>query len=126
MSNINKVMDFIGKWESQDIEGILSTFSDNPFYHNVPMAPLTSKESIREFLTGLMGPVTKVQWQGLFIAEDANGAVLTERVDTFEFGDKRLSVPLMGTFEFKDDKLVRWRDYFDLADFEGQMAALQT
>ncbi len=125
MSNINKVMDFIGKWESQDIEGILSTFSDDPFYHNIPMAPLTSKESIREFVEGFMVPVTKVRWQVLFIAEDEGGVVLTERIDTFEFGEKSISLPVMGTFEFNGDQLVRWRDYFDMADFEAQMAALQ-
>ena len=124
MSNIDKVMNFIGKWESQDIEGILSTFSDDPFYHNVPMEPLTSKDGIREFVEGFMGPVTKVQWQVLFIAEDEKGVVLTERIDTFEFGDKSISLPVMGTFEFEGDELVRWRDYFDLGDFQNQMAAL--
>ena len=31
----------------------------------------------------------------------------------------------MGTFEFESGKLVKWRDYFDLATFELQMAALQ-
>jgi limonene-1,2-epoxide hydrolase len=117
-------MNFIDKWESQDIDGIISTFSDHPFYHNVPMEPLTSKGSIREFVEGFLRPVTKVQWQVLFIAEDVKGVVLTERIDTFEFGGKSVSLPLMGTFEFEGDKLVRWRDYFDLSDFEGQMAAL--
>ena len=125
MSNISKVMDFIGKWESQDIEGIMSTFSDAPFYHNVPMEPLTSADSIREFVEGFMGPVTGVRWQVLFIAEDEKGVVLTERIDSFEFGDKGISLPVMGTFEFEGDKLARWRDYFDMADFEAQMAALQ-
>jgi limonene-1,2-epoxide hydrolase len=31
----------------------------------------------------------------------------------------------MGTFEFEGDSLVKWRDYFDLREFENQMAALQ-
>jgi limonene-1,2-epoxide hydrolase len=125
VSNTNKVMEFIAKWEAQDVEGIISSFSDNPFYHNIPMAPLTTKESIRGFVEPFLGAVTKVEWKVLFIAEDENGAVLTERVDNFEFGDKLVSVPIMGTFEFEGDKLVRWRDYFDLAEFERQMAALQ-
>jgi limonene-1,2-epoxide hydrolase len=125
VSNINKVLEFIAKWEAQDVEGIISSFSDSPFYHNVPMEPLTSKESIREFIVPLLQPATNVEWQVLFIAEDKNGVVLTERVDIFEFGDKRVSLPLMGTFEFEGDKLLRWRDYFDLRDLETQMAALQ-
>ena len=59
------------------------------------------------------------------IAEDENGVVLTERVDTFVFGDKRVVMPVMGTFEFDNDKLINWRDYFDLQEFERQMAALE-
>ena len=56
----------------------------------------------------------------LHIAE-ANGAVLTERVDNFVMGDgKPLSLPVMGTFEVEQGKIVAWRDYFDLATFTQQ------
>ena len=72
-----------------------------------------------------MEPVTEVKWEVSFIAEDENGVVMTERVDTFIYGDKRISLPVMGTFEFEGDSLVKWRDYFDLREFENQMAALQ-
>lgn len=125
MTNTEKVMEFIGKWEARDVEAIVSAFAEDPFYHNVPMEPLTSKQSIREFVEPFLAEVTRVEWQVRFIAEDDNGVVLTERVDIFEFGDKRVALPLMGTFEFEGDKLKRWRDYFDLRDFETQMAALQ-
>ena len=125
MSNIDKVRAFIAKWEARDVEGIMNTFSDTPFYHNIPMAPLTSKEAIRAFIEPFMAPVTKVQWTVHFIAEDANGVVLTERVDAFHYGDKRIALPVMGSFEFEGHKLVKWRDYFDLREFETQAAALQ-
>ena len=125
MSNIEKVREFIAKWEAQDVDGIMASFSDNPFYHNIPMEPLTSKESIRNFIEPFLKPVTKVTFETLFIAEDDNGVVLTERIDSFVFGDKKISLPVMGTFELVDGKIVRWRDYFDLRDFETQMAALQ-
>ena len=126
MSNTQLVRDFIAKWEARDVEGILDTFSDTPFYHNIPMEPLTSKDAIRAFIEPFLKPVTGVTWTVHFIAEDGNGAVLTERVDAFEFGDKRIALPVMGTFEFEDGKLARWRDYFDLREFENQMAALQS
>ena len=79
----------------------------------------------RTFIEPFMAPVTKVAWTVHFIAEDANGVVLTERVDAFYYGDKRIALPVMGTFEFQGDKLVKWRDYFDLREFENQAAALQ-
>ncbi|MEM6580055.1 MAG: limonene-1,2-epoxide hydrolase family protein [Pseudomonadota bacterium] len=125
MTNSERVMAFIGKWEDRDVDGIVATFADTPYYHNVPMEPLTTKDSIREFIEGFMGTVTAVKWDVLTIAETDQGVVMTERVDRFEFGDKSIDLPLMGTFEFEGDKLVRWLDYFDLGDFERQMAALQ-
>lgn len=125
MSNIDHVRDFIAKWEAKDVEGILGTFADEPFYHNMPMDPLTSKEAIRKFIAPFLEPVTAVEWTVHFIAEDENGVVLTERTDAFVFGDKRIALPVMGTFEFDGGKLVKWRDYFDLREFENQMAKLE-
>jgi limonene-1,2-epoxide hydrolase len=125
MSNIKLVQNFIAKWEAKDVEGILATFSDTPFYHNIPMDPLTSKDAIRKFVEPFLVPVTKVEFRVDFIAEDSAGVVMTERVDIFLFGEKRISLPVMGTFEFVDGKLAKWRDYFDLREFETQMAALQ-
>ncbi len=125
MSNTAKVLEFIAQWEAMNVDGIMSFFSDTPFYHNMPMDPLTSKESIRAFIESFMEPVSAVRWEMHFIAEDDNGVVLTERTDSFRFGDKGISVPVMGTFEIVDGKLAKWRDYFDLRDFEAQMAALQ-
>jgi limonene-1,2-epoxide hydrolase len=48
--------------------------------------------------------------------------VLTERVDNFDLaGGKKLSLPVMGTFEIENGKIQAWRDYFDLATFTSQM-----
>ncbi len=126
MSNLAKVQDFIAKWEARDVDGIIAAFADEPFYHNMPMEPLTSKAAIRAFIAPFLEPASRVEWTVHFIAEDANGVVLTERTDAFEFGQQRIALPVMGTFEFVDGKLSKWRDYFDLREFEQQMAALQS
>lgn len=126
MSNIDEVRNFIAKFEALDVKGILATFSDNAFYHNIPMEPLNGIDAIRGFIEPFMEPITEISWALHFIAEDDNGVVMTERVDTFVFGDKQIVMPVMGTFEFENGKLIRWRDYFDMRDFENQMAALQS
>lgn len=126
MSNLENVRDFIAKWEARDVDGIVAAFSDDPCYHNIPMEPLTSKAAIRAFIAPFLEPATRVEWTVHFIAEDANGVVLTERTDAFEFGLQRIALPVMGTFEFSDGKLSKWRDYFDMREFEIQMAALQS
>lgn len=125
MSNKEKVLEFISKFEALDVQGIMATFSDNAFYHNIPMEPLIGIDKIRGFIEPFMEPITEISWDLLSIAEDDDGVVLTERVDTFVFGDKQVVMPVMGTFGFENGKLVKWRDYFDLKTFEVQMAALQ-
>ena len=125
MSNIDKVREFIAKFEALDVQGIMETFAANAFYHNIPMEPLNGITAIRGFIAPFMQPITEISWEVICIAEDENGVVLTERVDTFVFGEKRVVMPVMGTFEFENDKLINWRDYFDLQEFERQMAALQ-
>ncbi len=37
-------------------------------------------------------------------------------------GDKNLALPVMGVFEIQDGKIAAWRDYFDLATLNQQMA----
>ena len=44
----------------------------------------------------------------------AGTVVLTERVDHVDFDGKRVDARVMGVFETVGDKLVAWRDYFDL------------
>lgn len=126
MSNIEKTLGFIAKFEALDTEGVMNTFSKDAFYHNIPMEPLSGIDAIRGFIEPFMEPITAISWAIHFIAEDKNGVVLTEREDTFVFGEKQIVMPVMGSFEFENNKLVKWRDYFDLNDFDTQMAALQS
>ncbi|MDA0761874.1 MAG: limonene-1,2-epoxide hydrolase, partial [Proteobacteria bacterium] len=63
-----------------------------------------------------------VDWVTLNIAANGN-VVLTERLDKFKMsGGKDVAVPVMGTFEIRDQKIIAWRDYFDLNTFVSQMA----
>lgn len=55
-----------------------------------------------------------------FVAIAANGnTVLTERIDHLEKADgsKIASLPVSGTLEVRDGKIVRWSDYFDPRPF---------
>jgi limonene-1,2-epoxide hydrolase len=50
------------------------------------------------------------------------GVVMNERTDRFKIGPKWVEAPVMGIFELRDGKIAAWRDYFDLAGFQKQMA----
>jgi limonene-1,2-epoxide hydrolase len=122
VSNIQKVRDFIAAWEARDIDRILSQMSPDVFYHNIPMEPLIGRDAVRAMLVGFLGNATEVQWTIHHVAETPSGVVLTERTDDFQMGPKRLSLRVMGTFEFRDGLIFSWRDYFDLGQFQSQMA----
>ena len=47
--------------------------------------------------------------------------VMTERVDVFTFVNGRIALPVSGTFEVRDGKIVAWRDYFDMNQFVSQL-----
>ena len=119
-----RVVAMIEGWNQKDLDAIVECFASDAVYHNIPMEAVHGAEAIRESLTGFLAMANEIQWDILNIAEDANGVVLTERVDRFRIGEKWLSVPVMGTFEVSDDQITAWRDYFDLADFQSQMAAI--
>lgn len=126
MSNIERVLSFIAKWEERDVEGIVESFIDSGVYHNMPMEPIAGKEDIRAFVTEFLSTVCDAEWEVIHIVEGEGGVVLTERVDSFEYGKgKKVSIPVMGTFEFSGDKIAKWRDYFDLASFTSQMKKLR-
>jgi limonene-1,2-epoxide hydrolase len=95
--------------------------AEDIFYHNVPMAPITGREAARAMLKG-MGEMEAVNWELLAIAENGE-VVMTERIDGFTFkGGKKIALPLMGIFRIRNGQIVEWKDYFDLGDFQRQMA----
>jgi len=47
------------------------------------------------------------------LAEDGD-TVLTERVDEITANGVTAPVPVMGTFEIRNGRIVQWRDYFDM------------
>jgi len=125
MSNIQIVKDFTQAWNDRDLEGILNRFTEDAFYHNIPMDPMIGRDAIRAGLEAFVGMVEEVDWEILAIAEDSSGRVLTERIDNFKNSKGTMSLPVMGTFEIENGKIAKWRDYFDMGQFQTEMAKLQ-
>ena len=123
MSNTEIVSSFIASWEARDVDAIMSFFADGAIYHNMPLPKLTGHEQIRAFIAPFVGQADKVAWEVLNSAENAAGAVLTERVDRFVMKNgKEICIEVMGIFELVDGKIASWRDYFDLKTFRDQQA----
>lgn len=122
--NISIVKEFIGKWEARDTDGLVAMVADDLFYHNIPMDPIESPEALRAFAAPMLEMASEVDWVIYHISECADGTVMTERLDRFCINGKWLEIKLMGAFEIKDGKIWKWRDYFDLGQFQAGMAAI--
>ncbi len=116
------VLQLIDGFNQMDMDAIADCFTDDAVYHNMPMEPVVGRGNIRASLEPFVAGATKIQWDVLSIAENAQGHVLTERVDRFEIGGNWIAVEVMGICEVADGKITAWRDYFDLARFQQQMA----
>jgi limonene-1,2-epoxide hydrolase len=115
------VNEFCKAWARLNIDQIMDFFTDDAVYHNIPMKPAAGKDTIRKTIEGLMKGTTWLEFKILHSASSGN-VVFNERVDSFEAGGKRVSLPVMGVFETTSNgKIKAWRDYFDLKMFTDQM-----
>jgi limonene-1,2-epoxide hydrolase len=96
-------------------------FTDDAVYHNIPMDPVKGRETIMKVLGGMGTSMKSAGWDVIHQVADGN-VVMNERVDRFKVGEKDVAVRVVGVFEVRGDKIAAWRDYFDLAEFQKQMA----
>jgi len=112
---------FCQAWKDVDLDAIVAFFAEDAVYHNIPLAPVTGRDAIRDTIAGFTGGVESIEFEVLHIAAAGN-VVLTERVDRFVTPDRTMALPVMGTFEVVDGLITAWRDYFDLNQFLGQLS----
>ncbi len=120
-SNTGMVLEFIAAWSRRDLTEIMSYLSPDCVYHNIPFAPVAGRAEIKAIIGPLLARSSEVEWIVRQIGTSPIGAVLTERLDRFRIGNKWVEIPVMGTFELVDNRIVAWRDYFDAAQFHAQM-----
>jgi limonene-1,2-epoxide hydrolase len=119
---IEIVRRFCAVWSNVDPDEIAEFFTDDAVYHNIPMDPLTGRDTIKSFIAGFAGGAEQIDFRVRNIVADGD-VVLTERVDVFVMPNGKVELPVMGTFEVRDGKIAAWRDYFDMKQFMDQMSA---
>jgi limonene-1,2-epoxide hydrolase len=108
------VRQFCDTFEKHDAEALRPFLTDDVVYHNIPMDPVIGVEDTVAFLAGFLGMCDRMVIETTHLAVRGD-VVLTERIDTFTVGGKDTALPVMGTFEIRDGKIAKWRDYFDMA-----------
>lgn len=113
---------FIDHWNRRDIDAIVDALSEDIEYQNLPLPAMHGRDAVRAFITPNLRRVTRMEWITRSLAVSLDSCrVLTERTDNFHFGDRCVSVPVMGVFEFRGALIARWRDYADIGHFVQQM-----
>lgn len=110
---------FVAAVNAKDVTAIMAFFAEDAVYHNMPNQPIRGTVAIRRAIESFVNPASKIDWEIVRMAETRN-AVLTERVDRFTMNGKEVALPVMGSFELANGKIIAWRDYFDLATWQRQ------
>lgn len=105
-------------------EGLLSAIhthcADTCRWENTGLPTAENKAAMVATMQGFIDGFGLDRMVVEFVAIAASGnTVLTERIDHLEKADgsKIISLPVSGTLELRDGKIVRWSDYFDPRPF---------
>ncbi|MDE3094886.1 MAG: nuclear transport factor 2 family protein [Chloroflexota bacterium] len=118
-ANEATIREFCAAFARRDVDELLTFFTDDAVYHNMPMRPVQGEAAIRGVLEMFLKPAQSVEFAVLTIGS-AGDTVFTERLDTFLMGDRRVELPIAGVFDLRGGKIAAWRDYFDLATWTKQ------
>ncbi|MEZ4333766.1 MAG: limonene-1,2-epoxide hydrolase family protein [Myxococcota bacterium] len=124
MASHSDIVDrFIAAWARKDVDQIMSFFTPDAVYINVPIEPPNvGQEMIRKTIEGFVGMAEAVEFRVHHQGESPSGVVLNERTDRFKINGRWVEAGVMGVFEFDGDRIKAWRDYFDMAQFTKAMS----
>lgn len=107
------VREFCAAIDRKDLAGVESLLDGKVVYHNIGSEPAVGRDAALAAVKFQFDMFDPISFRIRNLAEDGD-TVLTERVDEITANGVRAPVPVMGTFEVKDDRIVQWRDYFDM------------
>jgi len=117
-----KVVEKLGEgWGKLDRDMILSTFHEDAVMQSMMKDPYNGKAEIAQMLDGFLAVATSVRMEVLSKCVDGDIVVL-ERRDHFTVQGKSGVLPAVGVFEIENGLIRTWREYFDWAFYERQLA----
>jgi limonene-1,2-epoxide hydrolase len=110
------IRDFCAAWSRLDTDELVSYFTEDGVYYNMPTQPVSGHEALTKFIGGFIANWDKTDWKVLNLLADGD-VVMVERLDCTIADGKPVDLPCFGIFEMRDGKIAEWRDYFDMATF---------
>ena len=121
MTSLETVHAFIAAIEAKDLDTALNLVTDDIEYDNVPMPTANGVEEVRAFLGPFIDGASEIEWV-IHREASVGNIVMNERTDRFLLGERWIEIPVAGVWELRDGKIALWRDYFDIGQFNAQLA----
>ncbi len=124
MTPADTVTAFIAAIERKDVAAAVRFAAADISYENMPISPVVGHDALAATLEMFLAAATEVDWR-ILRQHEVGSVVFNERLDRFRIGNGWLELPIAGVFHIDDDgKISLWRDYFDMATYERQLAEL--
>ncbi len=107
------VREFCAAIDRKDLANVESLLDEEAVYHNIGSEPAVGRDAALAAVKFQFDMFDPIAFRITNLAQDGD-IVLTERVDEVTANGVTAPVPVMGTFEVKDGRIVKWRDYFDM------------
>ena len=107
------VREFCAAIDRKDLATVESYLDEKVVYHNIGSEPAVGREAAVAAVKFQFDMFDPISFRIRNLVEDGR-TVLTERVDEITANGIVAPVPVMGTFEVTDGRIVHWRDYFDM------------
>jgi len=121
MDALEIVNSFLTAAAAKDYDTATGFLAEDVEYQNMPLPPVTGHQAVRDTLDMLLATAESSEWV-VHREAAAGNVVFNERTDRFLIGGRWMELPVAGVFELAGDKIVLWRDYFDLDTIMKQMA----
>lgn len=114
--------DSLDAWSRGDLQGVSASCADDvEWYPNRSMRPVRGKAAMLEFMAKFGAGMSNPHYTQTLMIEQDN-TLFVEGTESYSKDGREISVPYAGVLEFRGDKIVSWRDYFDLKSLEKQLA----
>ena len=118
------LLQLIEAWQAKDIDRVLSFMHEDIVWHYAAgaMPPVRGKAKAAKLLTRFQAEMHDIRWR-LFDHAESPDRLFIEGVDEYRSAEgRRIAAPYAGVMEFRDGKIIAWRDYVDIGVIAAQKA----
>jgi limonene-1,2-epoxide hydrolase len=123
MSPTDTVHAFLAAMEQMDYDTALKLVADDIQYTNGNAPPVSGPQGVRETLEPFFAPLKQNEFKVLREATSGN-VVIVERLDRHLAAHGWFELPVTGVMEVENGRITYWRDYFDMAVIQEDLAKM--